>query len=477
VQVGEHQPAAAPLPLSGEAPFASKPTAAGLAAPGLPVAAPVLPTVERAGGRPRVLLLTPDYPPARGGIQTLLARLVEHARGLDFTVLTLAQRDAGAYDRAQRVEVRRVGAPGPRVASIATLGACGVGQAWVRRPDLVVSGHIVTAPAAAAIRRLLGVPFIQYLYAMEVAARPSLTRFATRRARATVALGGYSRALALDAGAPAERIHVIAPGVDLPPPGADLGADLLHLGSDLGVDLPPPGADLLHLGSDLGVDLPPPGADLLHLGSDLGVDLPPPGADLLQPVTREPAARPTILTVARLRERYKGHDVLIRALPLIRARVPDVEWVVIGDGPLRPALEELARSVGVERHVRFLGSVGDRERDAWLARAHVFALPSRLPGEGLAGEGFGIVFLEAAASGLPVVAGGVGGALDAVRDGETGALVDPTDHHAVADAITELLLDPTRASAWGRRGAQWAQRFAWPLVARRFEELALASLA
>jgi phosphatidylinositol alpha-1,6-mannosyltransferase len=440
VEVGEHQTAAAAWsPSAGMrvGPMSPGPPAAGLSAPELPVATHASPTAGRAVGRPRVLLLTPDYPPARGGIQTLLARLVEHASGLDFTVLTLAQHDAGAYDRAQRVEVRRVGVPGPRAASIATLGACGVGRAWVRRPDLVVSGHIVTAPAAVAIRRLLGVPFIQYLYAMELAARPSLTRFATRRARATVALGGYARSLAIDAGAPAERIHVIAPGVDLPALGADLGADL------------------------------PP----------LGVDLSPVGAGLPRPVAREPAARPTILTIARLRERYKGHDVLIRALPLIRALVPDVEWVVIGDGRLRPVLEELVRSVGVERNVRFLGAVDDRERDAWLARAHVFALPSRLPGEGRAGEGFGIVFLEAAASGLPVVAGGVGGALDAVRDGETGRLVDPTDPHAVAGAITELLLDPARASGWGRQGAQWAQRFAWPVVARRFEELALATIA
>ncbi len=389
---------------------------------------------------PRVLLLTPDYPPARGGIQTLLARLVEHASGLDFTVLTLAQPGAGAYDRVRHVEVRRVGAPGPRVASIAMLGAYGVGRALTHPPDLVLSGHIVTAPAAAAISRLSGVPFIQYLYAMEIAARPSLTRFAARRAQATVALGSYARGLALDAGAPAERVHVIAPGVDLPAPGVDCPS--------LGADLPPEGAD------------PPP----------FEVTLP-------RPVAREPAARPTILTIARLRERYKGHDVLIRALPLIRARVPDVEWVVIGDGPLRPALEELVHSAGVDRHVRFLGTVSDRERDAWLARARVFALPSRLPGEGLAGEGFGIAFLEAAACGLPVVAGGVGGALDAVRDGETGRLVDPTDPHALAGAIVELLLDPARASALGRQGAQWAQRFAWPLVARRFEELAVAVIA
>lgn len=350
-----------------------------------------------------MLLLTPDYPPAQGGIQTLLGRLVEHAHGLDFSVVTPAE----------------VFGSHARTAMIAALGPVGVGRALRRRPELVLSGHIVTAPAAAAIRRLLGVPFIQYLYAMEMAARPSLTRFAVTRARAVVVLSDYARTLALEAGAPAGRTHTIPPGIDIPPPEIDI-----------------------------------------------------PSA-----APREPAPRPTILTIARLREPYKGHDVLIRALPLIRAQVPDVEWVVIGEGPLRPVLEEQARSLAIERNIRFLGSVDDRTRDAWLGRAQVLAMPSRLPGNGLAGEGFGIVFLEAAARGLPVVAGAVGGALDAVCDGHTGCLVDPTDPHAVAGAIVEILRDPARAALLGRQGMEWAQRFAWPRIAMRFQELAFAAMA
>jgi phosphatidylinositol alpha-1,6-mannosyltransferase len=358
-----------------------------------------------------VLLLTPDYPPARGGIQTLLGRLVEHAHGLDWTVVALGHPEAREHDRAHGVPVRRVALPGPRAASVAALGAFGVGEALRLRPDLVLSGHVVTAHAAGAIHRLLGTPWIQYVYAAELLHRPSLARFAVTRAHATVALSGYARSLALDAGADSERVHVIAPGID-PPVSTE----------------------------------------------------------------RTPAARPTILTISRLCERYKGHDVLARALPLIRARVPEVEWVVIGDGPLRPALAELARALGVERQVRLLGSVNDRERDAWLSRAHVFAMPSRLPGDGLAGEGFGIVFLEAAARGLPVVAGNVGGALDAVLDGRTGHLVDPADPHALAHVIAELLLDPARASALGSEGAQWALRFQWQLAAARFEQLVRAAV-
>jgi phosphatidyl-myo-inositol dimannoside synthase len=188
------------------------------------------------------------------------------------------------------------------------------------------------------------------------------------------------------------------------------------------------------------------------------------------------AERPTLLTVARLEHRYKGHDVLLEALGAIRARVPDVEWVVIGEGTLRPELEELARSRGLADCVRFLGAVSDGERNAWLRRADVVAMPSRLPGAGLAGEGFGIVYLEAAAYGKPVVAGNVGGALDAVGDGETGLLVDPTDAGAVAEAVATLLLDPELARRLGAAGAERAKGYAWPVIAKRLETVLLELL-
>jgi phosphatidylinositol alpha-1,6-mannosyltransferase len=117
--------------------------------------------------------------------------------------------------------------------------------------------------------------------------------------------------------------------------------------------------------------------------------------------------------------------------------------------------------------------VSDAERDAWLERAWVFAMPSRVPAGGPGGEGFGIVYLEAAARGLPVVAGDRGGAVDAVDGGRTGLLVDATDHLAVADALTTLLLDRERAEEMGRAGRERAREFAWPLVSARVERLLL----
>jgi phosphatidylinositol alpha-1,6-mannosyltransferase len=173
---------------------------------------------------------------------------------------------------------------------------------------------------------------------------------------------------------------------------------------------------------------------------------------------------------------YKGHDVIIQALPLVRDRIPDVLWVVIGDGRLRPLYERTVEKLGLGDHVRFLGNVSDSDRDAWLDRAHLFVMPSRSTPDGL-GEGFGIVFIEAAAHGLPVVAGNVDGVVDAVVDGETGLLVDPTDPNAVARALIELLLDEGRASRMGRVALEHARQFDWVRVAAQVERLVTQTAA
>jgi phosphatidylinositol alpha-1,6-mannosyltransferase len=202
----------------------------------------------------------------------------------------------------------------------------------------------------------------------------------------------------------------------------------------------------------------------------------PPGVDLPAEPEPLPSARPTLLTIARLEDRYKGHDVIIRSLPLIRAAVPDVQWVVIGDGPLRSGLEHLAVAHGVEDAVHFLGAVSDEERNSWLRRSRALVMPSRLPDGDFAGEGFGIVYLEAGAYGKPVLAGNVAGALDAVVDGGTGLLVDPADHLAVAAGATTLLGDPELSRRLGEAGAARARSLAWPRTCERVEALLLEQL-
>jgi phosphatidylinositol alpha-1,6-mannosyltransferase len=379
----------------------------------------------------RTLVLTPDYPPALGGIQRLIHRLLGNAPGLRARVVTPDVEGAAEFDRGEESvgrgvsapprteeppgpprppgqEVRRVRLPpGPRELAVATLNLAALREARPFAPQVVLSAHVVVAPAAVAVGRALGVPVVQYFHANEIGHRPRLARFAARQADLSIAVSRYTRDLVLAVGGPGERIEVIHPGVDLPP--------------------------------------------LRREGT--------PGEGW-----------PTVLTIARLEHHYKGHDVMIEAMKLVAARVPGARWVVIGDGALRAELTARARAAGLDEDTaHFLGAVDDRERDAWLEGADVFAMPSRLPGGGLAGEGFGIVYLEAAAHGCPVVAGAVGGALDAVEDGATGLLVDPTDPRAVAAALIELLEDRPRRERMAAAAVDRAQRFAWPRVAAELE--------
>lgn len=191
-----------------------------------------------------------------------------------------------------------------------------------------------------------------------------------------------------------------------------------------------------------------------------------------------------VLSVATLdrARRYKGVDTLLRAWPGVREHVPDAELLVVGDGDDRPRLEGIAEGHGIEGSVTFAGRVTDEQLVRAYRDAALFALPGRARlGPDAKGEGFGLVFIEAAAAGLPVVAGRAGGATEAVRDGHTGLLVDPRDHGEVASGIVRLLTDRGLAREMGDAGRQWVkERFSFGRfradVARLIGELGLAGL-
>jgi phosphatidylinositol alpha-1,6-mannosyltransferase len=160
-----------------------------------------------------------------------------------------------------------------------------------------------------------------------------------------------------------------------------------------------------------------------------------------------------VVSVCRFVSR-KGLDHLIEAV----GGMKDVQLVLIGDGHERDRLSALAKPFG--ERIRFVAEATDTERDAWLAAADLFALPAR--DEGTDVEGFGIVFLEAAAAGLPCVAGKSGGVGEAIVDGETGLLVDPTDVSSIRHAIQTLLDDPALRERMGTAGrARVLKDFRW----------------
>jgi phosphatidylinositol alpha-1,6-mannosyltransferase len=181
--------------------------------------------------------------------------------------------------------------------------------------------------------------------------------------------------------------------------------------------------------------------------------------------------RPAVVCVSRLVPR-KGQDALIRALPAIRRRVPDAALLVVSGGPYRKTLQRLAREAGVADHVVFTGSVRWEELPAHYAAGDVFAMPCRTRGGGLDVEGLGIVYLEASATGLPVVAGDSGGAPDAVRDGETGYVVSGRDLDQIADRVATLLADPDLARRLGTAGRAWVEaEWGWQTQADRMRAL------
>ena len=181
--------------------------------------------------------------------------------------------------------------------------------------------------------------------------------------------------------------------------------------------------------------------------------------------------QPVVVCVSRLVPR-KGQDTLLEAWPAVRRDIGDATLLLVGDGPYRKDLERQAERLGVAKAVRFTGSVPQAELPAYFDAGDVFAMPCRTRHAGLDVEGLGIVYLEASATGLPVIVGDSGGAPDAVLDGETGYVVPGGDPAAVARRVTELLGNPAAAKAMGEKGMAWVDReWRTELGAARLEAL------
>ena len=231
------------------------------------------------------------------------------------------------------------------------------------------------------------------------------------KADAVVAVSSFTRDCAVTQGISAERVHVVNNGVDLSrfSPG-------------------------------------PPQPDLLDRWNISG--------------------RPTILCLARFDER-KGQDALIGAMPAILQRIPQAVLLLVGGGSDGPRLRALVEELHLQASVVFTGTVSDEEVVAWYRTADIYAMPNRTTSNGDT-EGFGLVFLEAGACGLPVIGGRAGGVVDAIVDGETGFLVDGQSHSEVAEACIRLLLDPDLRARMARNGIQHAAENSWAQKAAEF---------
>lgn len=365
----------------------------------------------------KVLLLTWDYPPVRGGIQTWMFELARRLPDAQVTILAPAMPGDQSFDAGVGVSVRRLwSARIGQVAWLLHLTVVTFVGCLLRRSDLIVCSHVVTAPAALVTRWVLRIPYVVFTHAYEIRRRRKrrLVGLVLRGAALVLANSRFTEVSVFKYGVSPERVRILRPGVD---------ADRFT---------------------------PVPKTD---------------GGTVMRTLR-------TLLSVSRLNERYKGHDTVIRALPIIKAKCPDVRYVVAGDGPLRNYLVKLAVSLGVEHDVEFLGEVSDAALPDLYRSCDVFVQISRESLSGGGAEGFGIVCLEAAASGKPVVAGRSGGLPDAVCDGVTGILVDPNDLSEVASAIVSVLLDPELAQRLGQQGRDRVlEGFTWDRMAEEARRL------
>ncbi len=360
----------------------------------------------------RVLLVTNDFPPMPGGCARYYERLCQQAP--EGSLEVLAPRWAGweERDRGLPVRVHRCRAPtSPH--PVARLVQCVV-LAWhagrlLRRGAYcaVHLGHLYLVPVGVLLHKLFGVAYAVYLHGGE---SPNLWRWWAGRTLFRRWLRG---AAAVAVNSDFTHRHFLQLGFQLP------YTVCVRPTVDPRRYQAPPGARERLRG-------------LLGLEGSF-----------------------VVLSVGRLVAR-KAHDLLLHALARLTREGQPVAAAVVGDGPERPRLEALAGELGITDRVRFVGWVPEEVLPDYYAAADAFVLASRA----LAGrdgvEGFGIVFLEAGAAGLPVVGASTGGIPEAVEEGRTGLLVPPDDVEALADALRWLVRDPDKARRLGEEGRRRA---------------------
>ena len=172
--------------------------------------------------------------------------------------------------------------------------------------------------------------------------------------------------------------------------------------------------------------------------------------------------KPVVVCVSRLMAR-KGQDTLIEVWPEVLKKVPDAHLLIVGGGSLKQSLHKKTFDNNVHTSVTITGAVDWKELPGFYAAGDVFAMPVRTRNLGFDVEGLGIVYLEASATGIPVIAGNSGGAPEAVIDGVTGFVLNPNNQMILAEKIIELLLNKELSNRLGKQGRSWIEKqWQWP---------------
>lgn len=353
----------------------------------------------------RVLLVTFDFPPRLGGVASYYSRIISALGPKRFFVLTDIHPDARDFDSTVSYAVFR-----RRFLTRLPLWPRWIFLVWhifwlVRklRVDVVLVGEVLpTGTAVLLLQRLLQLPFVLFTHGLDIRLPEShprkakLVRNIFFRSKKIVANSNYTAEALRKWGVPSEKIAVITPGVD---------------------------------------------SAKLHTVS---------AAVRATQQKYHAAGKRLLLSVGRLVER-KGFDQVIRLLPPLLVQFPDLVYWIVGQGPDFPRLQKLALETGCADRIHFLGAVSAAELAACYQLCELFVLTPRVLDDGDV-EGFGIVYLEAAYAGKPVIATRSGGVSEAVADGVSGLLVDPDNDAQLLAVLQRLLIDRAYAKVLGESG-------------------------
>lgn len=367
------------------------------------------------------LLLTYDFPPIGGGIARMMGELTRRYPAGSLVVSTGSFSGSGAVDATFGNRVDRIGMPSRRLRTVQGL------IAWSRRarelarsvdPEFVWCGNLKPAGYPARwIRRRVGTPYGIFLYGTDLLLLQDRLRRSPLKRRAARALIGSAAVLVAISQWTREQCLAVLGELGFPDGQTD-------------VRVVPLGTDPDHFR---------PGIDPSPVRARYGLE-----------------EGRWLLTVARL-VAHKGIDTVLHAVAVLRHEHPNLRYAVVGSGPMQGELEALARSLGIDQRVRFLTSVPDADLPALYNNAEIYLGVSR-PAE-LMMEGFGISLSEASACGIPVVGGSSGGIPDAVRENETGLLVDARRPEPVIEAVRLLLGNRDLAHRLGEGGRKAVESF------------------
>lgn len=371
----------------------------------------------------KVLLLTLDFPPRIGGVANYLANLCQNLPPDKIFVLTIKENGSVEFDQKQDYKIYRKN----------LISHLPIWPKWLPaiyhtfqvikkdKPDLILVGQILPlGTVALAIKKLTGLNYfvschgMDILLAQKTKRKKWLTNLIIKNSQHIIVNGQFTKKEIEKLGIGENKITVIYPCPNI---------------------------------HDLQLT-----TNNKQLNKKFNL-----------------SNKKVLLTVGRLVER-KGQDQVIKALPEVIKSFPEVVYLIIGSGPYQSELEKLAKELNLEDKIIFAGELSDNEARECYKMADIFVMPSRQ----IAGdvEGFGIVYLESASFGLPVIAGRSGGVSEAILNGQTGILVNPEDIKEIAQAIIKLLADEDLAKKMGQTGKKRVEKeFQWIKQTAKLKEL------